>query len=82
MLQDYVTSTLHHIQAAKEQICRQLPNTATGVLIVRKNDVLKDTDYLIASLKSMVVHLGECQQQVKALLASFKLVELTHCHTG
>ena len=64
MLQDYVTSTLCHMQAAREQLCRQLPDTAREVSIIRKKDVLKDADYLIESLKSAVVHLGECQQQV------------------
>ena len=65
MLQDYVTSTLYHIKAAKEHVCRQLPNTAREVFIIRKNDVLKDTDYLIESLNSVLVHFGECHQQLR-----------------
>ena len=65
MLQDYITSTLHHIQAAKEQLCRQIPNIAGEALTIRKDNVSKDTDYLIESLKSVMVHLGECQQQVR-----------------
>ena len=79
MLQDYVTSTLYHIQAAKEQLCRQLPNTAGEALTIRKNNTLKDTDYLIESLNLMTVHLGECQQQVKHLRirSVIKLTQLT-----
>lgn len=64
MLQDYIASTLHHIQAAKEHLCRQLPDTAGEALTIRKNNVLKDTDYLIKALNSVMVHLSECQQQV------------------
>lgn len=65
MLQDSITLTLHHIQAAKEQLCRQLPSTAGEALTTRKDNVLKDTDYLIESLNLTMVHLGECQQQVR-----------------
>ncbi len=60
MLQDYITSTLYHIQAAKEQLWRQLSDTAGEALTLRKDDVLKDTDYLIESLNLIMVHLGEC----------------------
>lgn len=67
MLQDYITSTLYHIEAAKEQLCGHLPNTAKEILTIQKNKILKDTDYLIESLKSIIVHLGECQHQVKHL---------------
>ena len=60
MLQDYITSTLHQIQAAKEQLCRQLPDTVGEVLTNRKNILLKDIDYLIESLYVTMVYLGEC----------------------
>ena len=65
MLQDYVISALHHMQTAKEQLCRLLPTTAGEALIIRKNNILKDTDYLVESLNLMMVHLSECQQQVR-----------------
>ena len=66
MLQDYVTSALHHLQTAKEQLGRQLPTATAGdALTIRKNSILKDTDYLVESLKLMMVHLSECQQQVR-----------------
>ena len=72
ILQDYVTSALHHLQTAKEQLCRQLPTTTTttagDALIIRKNNILKDTDYLVESLNLMMVHLSECQQQVRNLV--------------
>ena len=65
MLQDYTTSTLHHVQAAKEQICRHFPDTVGESLTVRKNSVLKDTNYLIKSLNEILVHLDKCQHQVR-----------------
>ena len=65
MLQDYTTSTLYHVRAAKEQICRHFPDTVGESLTVRKNNVLKDTDYLIKSLDEILVHLDKCQHQVR-----------------
>lgn len=67
MLQDYVTLTLYHLQAAKVQLYRQLPDTAGQALTARKDVILKDTDYLIESLNAALRHLGECQQQAKSL---------------
>lgn len=67
MLQDYTTSTLHHAQAAKEQIRRHFPDTVRESLTVRRNSVLKDTDYLIKSLDKALVYLDKCQQQAKSL---------------
>ena len=65
MLQDYTTSTLNHVRAAKEQICRQFPDTVGESLTARKDSVLKDTEYLIKSLDDTLVHLDECQYQVR-----------------
>ena len=65
MLQDYTTLTLYHVRAARKQLCRQLPDTVGQSLTVRKNSVLKDTDYLIKSLDEILVHLDKCQQQVR-----------------
>lgn len=73
MLQDYVTLTLYHLQAAKVQLYRQLPDTAGQALTARKDVILKDTDYLIESLNAALRHLGECQQQVR---------NLQDCETG
>lgn len=65
MLQDYVTSALHHIQAAKEQLYRKIPTEVGEAFTIRKDSVLKDTDYLIESLNSTTLHLSECQRQVR-----------------
>ena len=80
MLQDYITSALHHMQTAKEQLCRQLPTTVEDALTTRKNDMLKDTDYVVESLNLMMVHLSECQQQVRNSQQDRKVINLTPSH--
>ena len=54
MLQDYITSILHHIETAQAQFCWQTPTTTGDAIKMRKDNISKDADYLIEALKSMV----------------------------
>ena len=64
LLQDYAASTIYHAEAARDRLDRLIPETVPATFSTRKNNLLKDTDYIIESLDQLMAHLAQCLQEV------------------